>query len=337
MPEIILEWGISFVLGLQELGDGFIEIMSFFTFLGIEDFYLLMLPALYWCVDSGLGLRVGVFLLVSSSLNVILKVAFHDPRPYWFNPAVRLWTDGEITFGLPSGHAQNAAAIWGGLAATIQKRWAWITAGILIFLIGISRIYLGVHFPTDVAAGWGIGLLLLVIILALEKPVVRWMRNRNLIQMIGIVFLLSLILIIIFWGVSWSIMGTWEIPSRWVKNALILDPDNPIQPFSFAPIITGSSALFGLIAGAIWLEKHGGFDPGGPFAQRVGRFLVGLLGVIAIWAGLDIIFSSIAPDESLVGYILRFFRYGLVGIWISALGPLVFIKTKLSSRGKMDV
>ena len=59
--------------------------MRFFSFLGSEYFILLVLPVVYWCVDSALGLRVGFFLLFTGGFNDILKMGVRGPRPYWFS------------------------------------------------------------------------------------------------------------------------------------------------------------------------------------------------------------------------------------------------------------
>ena len=65
----------------------------------------------------------------------------------------------------------------------------------------------------------------------------------------------------------------------------------------------------------------------GKFWQLFLRYLIGVAGVLLLWAGL----KSIFPDDiSLVSYILRFIRYGLVGLWISFGAPVLFSKIKLS-------
>jgi len=154
MPDEILYWGIELILWLQSLGDWPAGLMNLFTFTGYAEFYLLIMPAVYWCWDSRLGLRLAVVFLLSTALNFYVKLLIHDPRPYWLEPEVRLLSRAEITFGAPSGHAQNAVAVWGTLAAYLKSSWAWVIAGLLMFFVGLSRIYLGVHFPTDVLIGW---------------------------------------------------------------------------------------------------------------------------------------------------------------------------------------
>jgi membrane-associated phospholipid phosphatase len=115
-------------VAIQGLGDWLIVPMKFFSFLGVEEFYLVALPFLYRCVDSGLGLRVGVMMLFSSGLNPILKIPFHGPRPYWVSTVIKpLWA--ETSFGMPSGHAQQAVAVWGFTAGSLRRTWAWVSAG----------------------------------------------------------------------------------------------------------------------------------------------------------------------------------------------------------------
>ena len=67
---------INLIQYLQNLGDWLIPPMEFFTFLGKEEFYLLVMPMLVWAVDYSFGLRIGVILLLSGSLNSIFKIAF---------------------------------------------------------------------------------------------------------------------------------------------------------------------------------------------------------------------------------------------------------------------
>ena len=110
--DYLYDLGINIVLFVQNLGGWMISPMRFISFFGTAEFYLLIMPALYWCFDASLGLRIGIILLVSDSLNYILKVAFHAARPFWISRQVMSYSF-ESSFGLPSGHAQNSAAVFG--------------------------------------------------------------------------------------------------------------------------------------------------------------------------------------------------------------------------------
>ena len=324
---------IKIVLILQSLGDWLTSPMKFFSFLGSESFYLLVAPVLYWCIDSALGLRFGVYLSISAGVNSILKILIHAPRPYWVDRRV-IALSTESSFGIPSGHSQNAVVVWGSLAASLKKRWATIGAVVLIFLIGLSRIYLGVHFLSDVLAGWIIGAILLWLLLLLEPKVVPWIRSKTFTRQLTIIFLASLAFIF-FALLSLKTLGNWSLPQEWIENAAASAPDaKPIDPLAVTGIISNAAILFGLSVGALWLWKREGFNTHGTLWQLLLRYMIGLVGVILLWYGLDQLF----PDsEDLIGYSLRYIRYALVGLWVSGAAPAIFIKLGLAKSNKSSV
>lgn len=325
--EIILQNGIPLIQSIQQWGDWLIGPMKFFTFLGREEFYLLIMPALYWCLDTQLGFRLGLILLTSGSLNSLLKLTFHLPRPYWIDTRV-LARSIESSFGMPSGHAQNAVSVWGLLAEAAGQWWAWLLAVLLILLISLSRIYLGVHFPTDVVYGWLIGAIVLWGFLRAERWVGERLKNRSARLKIGLAFGASLLFILLGYLALWATRD-WQLPASWVQNALQADPEGEtIHPQSLSGLITSAAALFGLAAGWVLLSQKEAFDPAGAPWQRIVRYLVGLVGVILIWAGLDAVFPE---GTNLSAYSLRYVRYALVGLWISGGGPALFVKLGLAS------
>lgn len=324
----ILDFGITIVIYIQDLGKWLRVPMQFFSYLGGAEFYLLFMPALYWCLDASLGLRVGLMLVVSGSVNQILKLAFHAPRPYWYDARVRAWSP-ESSFGLPSGHAQNAVAFWGVLASYRQPRWSWNIAIGLMFLIGISRLYLGVHFPSDVIVGWGIGALLLWAFSRLETPINKWLKKRRLGTQIGIVFLASLVPGLISILIV-TMSGPWQIPALWIKNAAGAIPEaDPIEPLRGAEMLPFAGAFFGMAAGALMISAWGGFNSRGSGRQLMLRYIVGLAGVVLLWQGLG---ELSPPGGDLLSYSLRYLRYALIGFWMVAGAPWLFIKLRIANR-----
>jgi membrane-associated phospholipid phosphatase len=334
MPESVLEWGVTLILALQGLGDWLIAPMNVITFLGNTEFYLLVMPALYWCWDSRLGLRVGIDLLLSAVLNSVLKMSMHDPRPYWFDPRVRLLSSPGTSFGIPSGHSQNAAVIWGVVGAYLRRGWGWTVAVALIFLIGLSRIYLGEHFPTDVFAGWAIGIIALVLFLRLESTVSVWVGGLSKAKQVLISFVISLIILLVGVLVSSSVNAVWQLPGEWLRNAAEKHPDTPLNPLSIDDVVLSAGVFFGLAGGAALFQR--GFDAGGHWAKRLGRYLVGALGVLVLWRGVSALFSLLADEGTFLGHALRYVRYGLIGAWVSALGPLVFVRLRLAEGRRED-
>ena len=110
--------------------------------------------------------RAAAYLMLGAvlggvALNDILKFVFARPRPDFATPGVEVFTSS-----FPSGHAALSAITYLTLGAIFSARthpsvririYFVLVAAIVTFLVGISRVYLGVHYPTDVLAGWCIG------------------------------------------------------------------------------------------------------------------------------------------------------------------------------------
>jgi len=119
--------------------------------------------------------RAAIWLLVTVAgatvLVVGLKFAFHRPRPVPFFGAV------PQTYSFPSGHSLFSFCFYGVLAGLITARiesrplriLIWILAATLVFSIGLSRIYLGVHYPSDVLGGYLAGTIWVSTMLALDR------------------------------------------------------------------------------------------------------------------------------------------------------------------------
>ena len=326
--DILTQNGVDWIVAIQSLG-GWLELpMKFFTFLGYENFFFLVLPLLYWSVDAGLGLRIALVLATSDYLNGIVKLLFAAPRPYWVSARVKPLS-AESSFGIPSGHAQSAAALWGIMAARVNKRWAWITAFLLAFFIGFSRLYLGVHFVHDVIAGWLIGYAILFAFLRLWDPVAAWLKTKTLVQQVMIAFVISLVMIAIG---AWSTarLKGYVFPAEWVDNARRAGPLP--DPVSIEGIFTSTGSLFGLAAGVAWIASRGGYQTAGPMDKRALRYVIGLIGIMVLWYGLGDVFPR---GETMIPLVLRYIRYSLVGFWVTAGAPWLFFHFKLADRPKM--
>jgi undecaprenyl-diphosphatase len=134
-------------------------------------------------------LLLWVALLGGRVLNHELKVAFGRPRPEpidWQFEVFGRAIDFPTTLSFPSGHATTAMVMFGTIAYLVvrlehtrtQRRWTLAAAALLILLIGLSRIYLGVHYPSDVIAGYLSGLAWATLV-ALGIEVLRYFRSRE--------------------------------------------------------------------------------------------------------------------------------------------------------------
>ncbi|MFA1542124.1 phosphatase PAP2 family protein [Actinomadura monticuli] len=294
--------------------------MLFMSYLGSAGFYVPLLVALFWCVAPRLAARASVVLLTCGLLNAILKLVFHDPRPYWTDPAVQ-GRQPLSSFGMPSGHAQNGIVAWGFFAAQTRRRLVWAGAAVVIALIGVSRVYLGVHSTGQVLAGWAVGLLLLVAALALEPVVVPWWARRHLGVQMALSLVLSLLLLAAAWG-AWQPLENWQWPQAWADA--IRAAGGRAEPVSLTDSARASGGLCGALAGLSVLAARGWFDPGGRAWQRLARVPLGFAGAAAV-AALDLLPTGTNLAEA-------FAVQMLLALWVTAGAPEAFVRLGLAAR-----
>jgi undecaprenyl-diphosphatase len=112
------------------------------------------------------ALTIVVSLSGAAALNELMKILLKRPRPVLFPPLVV-----ERGFGFPSGHVTASAAVYGFLAVLLwrnnRRGWA-IFAAAWVFVVAVSRIYLGVHYPSDVLGAMSLTSLWLMVVLAVH-------------------------------------------------------------------------------------------------------------------------------------------------------------------------
>ena len=116
-------------------------------------FVAALLGVLAWRRRYGAVAFATVAVGGASLLNLLAKALFQRHRP-------ALWPQlaPETDYGFPSGHAMGSLAVVATLVIILwPTRWRWvalIVGGLFVVLVGLSRLYLGVHYPSDVLAGW---------------------------------------------------------------------------------------------------------------------------------------------------------------------------------------
>jgi undecaprenyl-diphosphatase len=279
-----------------------VAIFAVLTFMGNEEFYLFLLPVVYWAIDREIGIRLGYLSLLSAWINSVFKHLFAIPRP----AAPQLDIPYPVTDpSFPSGHAQGAVVNWAYLAYRFRNRIFWVISVIIILGIGLSRLVLGVHFPQDVLGGWIIGLGVLLVYIWLEEPVGRWIADQR--TPVQVLLAVGVPLILIF-----------------------LHPADPEGLYPVAGSVTPMSALAGLGVGLIMERAWVRFRVEGEWWRRVLRFLLGLGIVAALYVGPRLIL----PEEMDHGVevITRMARYALVGWAVSFLAPWLFVRLRLAGQ-----
>lgn len=170
------QWDTTILLGLHQFANPLLDtVMLSITRLGDPGFVVaIVVVSLGWLLWQQQRLKAGMLIIACFGtllLNQGMKLAFARPRPMLWQRLIE-----ETSYGLPSGHALGSLVLYGFIAYVfadrhpLHKRAIYSITILIIILIGLSRLYLGVHYPSDILAGYAIGILWLLTCILLLKP-----------------------------------------------------------------------------------------------------------------------------------------------------------------------
>lgn len=170
------DWEIALMEWLQaNLGPGAISFLSLLSIFGEQLLMVVIIGFLYWSWDKEFGKFVGLNILVANVWNPLIKNVFLRLRPYFVSDKIDLlrlidssadkYDVAAQGYSFPSGHSSGAVSLYGSLAAHEKKNRLLLVIAILLpLLVGFSRVVVGAHYPTDVLAGWLLGLIVILLI-----------------------------------------------------------------------------------------------------------------------------------------------------------------------------
>jgi hypothetical protein len=176
-------------------------------------------------------------------------------------------------YAFPSGHSQSAVVFWGACAWELKRAWGWVAAVILMALIGISRLYLGVHWPIDVLGGWTIGAVILGLYILYDAKVAYKKAFTKTIPLIVIILALGVILF------------------------FINQADTSVR-------VVG--VLVGLAIGYILEEKYINFEPRSVWWYQILKVVVGLVVAFAIKIGVKMVLPDLPVSDTIRYAIMGF-------------------------------
>lgn len=277
------------------------EFMLAITTLGEETAFLVIALVVFWCVDKYLGyytLSVGFIGTIS---NQFMKFWFRIPRPWVLDPNFTILEQAREAasgYSFPSGHTQSAFGTFGSIAYTTKNKTIRIAAVIIPVLVGISRMYIGVHTPLDV----GVSVLVAIALILALKPIVLGNDHKYMPVLLAVMLLLAVGFL--------SFVKLYPFPAD-------IDAHNYESGVKNAFTLLG--ALLGMLAVYIVNEKWINFPTKAIWWAQIIKVLIGLALVLAVKSGTKGILNMLLGEE-----IGRLIRYFLIVVTAGILWPLSF-------------
>lgn len=293
-----MNFEINIIKWFQEISTDFTDFLGeAITFLGEQFIIVAIIAFIYFVYNKKAGEFIAYSVFLSACLNGAIKGLVRAKRPFQIDDTI-IPKRGQTATGysFPSGHTQNAATFYTSLGKIFKKKWLWIIIGIIIFLVALSRIYLGVHFPRDVIAGAFLGVGAAILGFYLFNSVYENPKRKLLLFIItGLIFFPFLF---IFYEEKFVNIEIYR--DFYITYALYLG--------------------FGT---AIFIEnKYVSFDCQGTLSKRLLRFFLAILLFLIIQSGLKLVF----PRQNIFFDMIRYFLTTFIPLGIF---PLTFKKLKL--------
>jgi undecaprenyl-diphosphatase len=274
--------------------------MQYITMLGEETLFIIATCTCLWAMSKHRGFVLFSTLFTALIGTGILKATIRAPRPFQVIAEIegkRLATATGYSF--PSGHTTGAAAFYSALGRTIGRKWISAVCAAIILLVGISRMYLGVHWPIDVFGGLALGITVTFVTTRWYASLfTRKARLAKFCAAVGIISSTSALLL-----------------------AILLET-GIADPVGFTDLLKLMSLSSGGYLGFLWEERHIRYSTAGSRTTKLVRVLAGI-GVILAIQGL----KAILPDL----YISTVFRYASIGLWITALYPFLGTRIRIGT------
>ncbi|WP_148558010.1 phosphatase PAP2 family protein [Terrisporobacter glycolicus] len=285
-------------------------IFTFFTICTEVPVITVLTGVIYWCINKKAGQRTIFALCGSLNINAGVKNYVKMPRPIGTDGLQSLRIETATGYSFPSGHTQTSTTFWTSMMYLFRKSWIYIIGILMIIGAGISRLYLGVHWPMDVIVAWGFGIVLSVIFIKLFDYIDD---TKN--------YYILVVLMLIFGVCTYFIGGEdlYKMFGLYTGFALGYMVEDTFINFS-----TGNETRRKNIFAKNPSKKEG-------LGKKILRFVVGIISLLAVYLLLNYVQDTLIVNktEEIIN-IIKYFKYTIVVFWGVAGAPALFKLFKLA-------
>lgn len=188
---------------------------------------IIMTAIMYWCVNKKHGQKLLFALIPNIVINTGTKELVKAPRPIGTEGIESLRVSTATGYSFPSGHTQTATTFWTSLIIIFRQKWMYILGSVMILGVGVSRLYLGVHWPIDVICGWIFGIFFTVIFTKIFD-IVDKNKNYKLLLLVLMPFIIFIFIVksesyIKIFGLLVGLVLGYIIEDNFIKFNTIVD------------------------------------------------------------------------------------------------------------------
>jgi membrane-associated phospholipid phosphatase len=341
---MIREFDLKTLTWMQENADWFEIFSHILHVLVTDEGFSVLCPLLLWFTQPMSAIRVLVLSSLQEVSNGLIKWTFQFPRPFWVvSPLKNTGKVWEQDFSFPSSHAQTTASIGTMILLTFPHWNISILVTILIFLTGISRVYRGVHFPTCVMTGWGVGILE-AHLMHYYDPIGWFIKQPAAMQyttafavFAGLYFLLAAVRVLVPDRAA-SQLDRWSrhaiantAGTKYENKAEQISTDNLLQPRRLCKYHMQIGSLLGCLIGLSWALQESR-DATLPFMNencddhrlaQCGRCLIGFVGAALLVVPFGFVIPKKFANNKLLANVSEIFGFTLLGLWCVYLTPKI--------------
>lgn len=246
--------------------------LTIFNLFSQQYFLVLLVAVVYWTIDKRKGEQLSFALIFTTCISCGIKGVFKVSRPYNYEGIRVLNKHTAPGYSFPSADSSAASSVASTFSLWTRKPYLWVLLGIYVLVIGFSRMYFGLHFPTDVAGGIIIGA---VIAYGINKILSVVKDTLKLYTVAGL-----LLLLFVFFG---------QEPDYYKTMGLML----------------------GAVCGIMIEHKFVNFTCNIPRSRKALRLIIGICSVIAIAVISKFLFPEGNLFYLIEKFLLTFFAVGI--------------------------
>jgi len=273
-----MSFQIEIIKFIQSFSNNFFDFLfQAITVFGEESVLVILSVIVFLSIDKNKGYKLIFTIASGTCFNALIKNILKFERPIGIEGIVSKRVHTATGYSFPSGHTQATSTFWSSISIIFKKKALYVFSPIIITLVAISRLYLGVHWPTDVISGAVFGVIWAVLI---DKAFDYIQKSKNYLALISSSILFAVV-------------------------AFFIGDDD---------FFKSAGLMLGLSVGYVIESKYINLDINMSVKNKIIVYLLLIGGLLIIKSLLKLIFPEMLIFSMLRYFLVGFWGFGIVPI-----------------------